>query len=118
MEQFLVDLNKSQLDKGLDANGSHLGYYRPATYAYAEDNGRPKTSPEINLLDTGSFRAAFTAIIFGNQMYFSSGDRKANILEQIYGDSILGLPIDKKEIIGNKLIEILTIKVTNLLTNA
>jgi hypothetical protein len=118
MEQFLTELNKSQLDKGLDASGNFLGSYKPATYEYAKSKGRPKTQPDINLLDTGAFRKSFMASVNGNSLLIAAFDGKTSMLERAYGESILGLPIDKKEIVANKLIEILTKKVTNVLTNA
>jgi hypothetical protein len=118
MEPFLVGLNKLQLDKGLDANGSFLGTYKPATYVYAEQAGRPKTRPDINLLDTGNYRNAFMASVIGNSLVVESGDWKAALLEQRFGSAILGLPVDAKQLVADKLIEILSNKVTNVLTNA
>jgi hypothetical protein len=120
MDDFLVQLNKDQLDKGEDSRGSFLGTYRPATYVYAEQKGRPKTQPDINLLDTGAFRNSIVSNVIGGSLIMEAADeRKNSILIREFGQFIIGIPEDEmKTKVADRLYSILMPKITNLLENA
>lgn len=80
----IIDLNRQQLDKGLDATGKSLGKY--ANFSY---KGRLQPV-DLNL--TGSFRRKFYLIIDEKQTEIKSEDEKEGLLIWMYGKNIHGVP--------------------------
>lgn len=96
-EAELTDLNRKQLDKGLDAAGNDLGDYRYYEY---KNRWRP-----VDLKDTGAFRRSFDIKPFGKGFEVVATDPKADELQDKYGDAILGLPDTELRTAGEIVLE-------------
>lgn len=83
-ENEIMDLNRQQLDKGLNAKGNSLGRYKNFKY-----KGRYQP---VDLKLTGEFRRKFTLQSDEKQTEIFSQDRKAPWLEKRYGVDINGVP--------------------------
>ena len=83
-EQKILDLNRQQLDRGLDAKGSSLGKY--ANFKY-----KNRFQP-VDLKLTGAFRDKFTLEVNKTATVFFSQDEKEAKLEKRYGKDIHGIP--------------------------
>ena len=118
MNQFFIDLNIDQLDNGLRSDGSGLGFYTNATIEIAKENGRPKSQMEINLHDTGEFWNRFQTMVFENMLVIDSLDKKTNMLINIYGKDIFGIPEENKAEVSKRFTDILLAKIKNVLENA
>lgn len=82
-EQKILDLNRQQLDKGLDAKGKSLGKY--ASFKY-----KNRFQP-VDLKLTGSFRDKFTLEVNDKASFIFSQDEKEAKLEKKYGKDIHGI---------------------------
>ena len=91
-EAEITDINRFQLDKGLDSDGRDLGSY--AIFAY-----KNRFSP-VDLKDTGAFRQSFDLKAFGPAFELIATDRKTNDLQERYGEAILGLSDEGKQQAG------------------
>jgi hypothetical protein len=83
-EDAIMDLNRQQLDRGLDANGKSLGRYKNFNY-------KGRWQP-IDLKREGPFRNKFTLQSDDKETEIFSQDRKAPWLEKRYGKDINGVP--------------------------
>lgn len=95
----IIELQKSQWDKGEDSNGKVLGYYSKMTEILS--GGRKKQGDRFNLLDTGDFRNQTYLLTMGksNDLIFdfdSTGTNTSELLERI-GSTIFGLQDKNKE---------------------
>ena len=93
-ESFAVEeLNKNQLDEGLDSKGKKLTQYKYDSYAeYKHElNSKPGYgNPDLNL--TGDFYSGFKVEEKGGTKYdITSLDRKTQTLTENYGIAIFGL---------------------------
>lgn len=84
-EERILDLNRQQLDRGLDAKGKSLGKY--ANFKY-----KNRFEP-VDLKNTGEFRKKFTLSRSKNkkEAEIFSQDEKQSKLEKRYGKDIQGL---------------------------
>lgn len=87
----IVDLNTLQLEKGLRADGVDLGVYKQFAY---KQRFRP-----VDLKDTGDFHKSIQAKINSHSLEITSSDRKTDMLQDKYGDEILGLSEEAKQYI-------------------
>jgi hypothetical protein len=97
----IADLNTEQLRKGEKSDGGTTGTYR--NYSY-----KGRFSP-VDLYDTGDFHKSIKPKAFGKAFEMVATDEKTEMLQDRYGDEILGLT-DKNiteagEIITETLIE-------------
>jgi len=84
-DEKIFDLNRQQLDRGLDAKGQSLGDY--ARFSYKQ-RWRP-----IDLLKEGDWRKKFTLDQSRrNESFIFSQDWKDDILVWRYGKDIQGVP--------------------------
>jgi hypothetical protein len=83
-EDDIMDLNRQQLDRGLDANGDSLGKYKNFKY-------KNRFQP-VDLKLTNDFRRKFTLQSDEKQTIIFSQDEKAPWLEKRYGEDINGIP--------------------------
>ncbi len=83
-EDAIMDLNRQQLDRGLDSKGESLGRYKNFKY---KDRWQP-----VDLKLTGDFRRKFTLQSDDKQTTIFSQDHKAPGLEKRYGVDINGVP--------------------------
>jgi hypothetical protein len=84
-EDAIMDLNRQQLDRGLDADGKSLGRY--ANFAY-----KGRFEP-VDLKNTGDFRNKFSLQIDNKQTEIFSQDWKNDKLTKRYGKNIFGIPV-------------------------
>jgi hypothetical protein len=82
-EEKVLDLNRQQLDKGLDSEGRSLGKYKNFKY-------KGRFEP-VDLKLTGAFRGAFTLKIDDQQTEIFSKDAKELKLVKRYGKDIFGV---------------------------
>jgi hypothetical protein len=83
-EDAIMDLNRQQLDRGLDANGDSLGRYKNFKY---KNRWQP-----VDLKLTGDFRRKFTLQSDEKETEIFSQDYKAKWLEKRFGVDINGVP--------------------------
>lgn len=83
-EARILELNKRQMDKGIDAEGRSLGRYRDFDY-------KGRFEP-VDLLLTGSFRQKMEfSSITADETEISSTDEKTGKLKAKYGEDIFGV---------------------------
>lgn len=93
----ILDLNKGQLESGVDKKGARLSKYRSNSYAVLKNNQNPRPGfGNPDLKRTGAFHASFVVDVRGDDVVFSAGDSKAPALEAKYGSAIFGLTEDSK----------------------
>lgn len=83
-EDRIMDLNRQQLDRGLDSEGRSLGKY--ANFKY-----KNRFQP-VDLKLTGDFRNKFSLQIDDKQTEIFSQDEKETKLIKRYGKDIFGIP--------------------------
>jgi len=79
----ISDLNTEQLNKGQKADGGTTGDYASISY-----KGRLRP---VDLYDTGAFHKSIKANPFGKAFEMKATDEKTEMLQDRYGDDILGL---------------------------
>lgn len=82
-EDKIMDLNREQLDRGLDSAGKSLGKY--ANFKY-----KNRFQP-VDLKLTGDFRDRFTLAVDDKQTIIFSQDVKDDDLRKRYGNDITGI---------------------------
>ena len=88
-ENQIADLNTAQLEKGEDSEGNDLGVYKVFSY---KNRFRP-----VDLRDTGAFHNSINPDVKKDQFIMSATDEKTDMLQDKYGDEILGLNDDSKQ---------------------
>jgi hypothetical protein len=83
-EEAILDLNRQQLDRGLDARGNSLGKYKSFKY-------KNRWTP-VDLKLTGAWRGKFTLQVKENESEIFSQDQKEEKLKAKYGKDIEGIP--------------------------
>lgn len=83
-EDRIMDLNRQQLDRGLDSEGRSLGKY--ANFKY-----KNRFQP-VDLKLTGDFRNKFSLQITDKETEIFSQDAKEEKLKKRYGKDIFGIP--------------------------
>lgn len=92
IDEFIADLNRTQLTQGLRDDGSSI---EPEYSALTEVLKRSKSgtagiTSNVTLFDTGQFHKSIFTSIFPDEIVLDSKDSKLNKLEDKY-QSILGL---------------------------
>jgi len=103
-QEILFMIREDQLmQKRIDANGNHLGFYSWMTEALSQ--GRKKEGDPYNLYDTGEFHNKMFVVVLRDALAIDSeGADKENVnLFKEYGDNIVGLTDENM----GKLIELL-----------
>lgn len=90
-ENQIADLNTSQLEKGTDSEGNDLGVYKIFSY---KNRFRP-----VDLRDTGAFHNSINPDVKKDQFQMIATDEKTDMLQDKYGDAILGLNDESKQYI-------------------
>jgi hypothetical protein len=84
-EEKILDLNRRQLDRGLDAEGKSLGRYKNFNY-------KRRFEP-VDLKLTGSFRDKMNLQVTKTETTVFSQDQKEAKLQKQYGKEIEGIPL-------------------------
>lgn len=89
--ELLEDFNKKQLRKGLRSDDTEITpYYRNITY-----KGRLKP---VDLRNTGAFYESITVTVQDNSVDFDATNNKTAELQTKYGEKILGLSENNKNV--------------------
>ena len=88
----ISDLNTEQLNKGQKADGSSTGDYANVGY-----KGRLRP---VDLYDTGDFHESVFAEAFEDSFSMNATDPKTEMLQDKYGDEILGLTKPNIQVAG------------------
>jgi hypothetical protein len=83
-EDAIMDLNRQQLDRGLDSEGQSLGRYKNFKY-------KGRFQP-VDLKLTGDFRNKFSLQVSDKETEIFSQDEKEEKLKKKYGKQIFGVP--------------------------
>lgn len=107
-DKIIYFIQKEQLfDKGIDATGQIIGYYKPFT---EQLNPLKKAGEHFTLLDTGEFYKSMYIRVLQDSFEIEANGKKSDTnLFLKYGDDIIGLTSENKD----KLTEILTEKYIN-----
>lgn len=82
-DTVIPDMVTEQLNKGSDSDGKDLGVYKIFSY---KNRFRP-----VDLKDTGDFHNSIKAIIKSDSIEIDATDQKRDLVQDKYGDAILGL---------------------------
>jgi hypothetical protein len=82
-DQRILNINRQQLDRGLDSDGNSLGRYKIFNY-------KNRWEP-VDLKLTGAFRNKFELGVDEKKIEFFSQDIKSKKLEKKYGKKIFGV---------------------------
>lgn len=88
-KNVISDLNTEQLNKGLDSEGNDLGVYKIFSY---KNRFRP-----VDLRDTGAFHNSIQPKLNKERIEVIATDEKTDMLQDKYGDEILGLSDEGKQ---------------------
>lgn len=102
-DEQIMDLNKQQLDRGLDATGDSLGRYKNFKY-------KNRFQP-VDLLLTGEFRRKFTLAPGKKSAEIFSQDQKTKFLEKRYGKDIFGISSNVKDNVASIIKEPLGVRI-------
>lgn len=95
-QQDIVDMNREQLDAGIDANGDALPMpYAPKTIEIKQAKGQP--TDRITLEDRGDFKNRMKVNFRRKYFEVTSRDWKTPVLKKEWGDDIFGLTKENKE---------------------
>ncbi|MEI8142833.1 MAG: hypothetical protein WCG90_08205 [Chitinophagia bacterium] len=108
-DEQIMDLNKQQLDRGLDATDDSLGRYKNFKY-------KNRFQP-VDLLLTGDFRKKFTLAPGKKSAEIFSQDQKSTFLEKRYGKDIFGISSNVKDNVAAIIKDPLGVKVKTKLLN-
>lgn len=97
--EFISDLNRSQLEKGERADESVLPNYSPVS---VNQFGKPPGS--MRLFDTGDFYEGIKPIFDDDGFDLTGLDEKTTMLVERYGEMILGLNDENKQLLANMLV--------------
>lgn len=86
---YMVELNRDQLEDGMRSDGSQLPPYSPATVEIKNAKGQ-QTQP-MNLRDTGSWQGRLHVKKYDKYMEIISDDPKEGKLIERFGENIEGL---------------------------
>lgn len=90
-EKPIVEMNRKQLNEGIDSLGASIWSRKPYTFRtqfIKQKKGQP--SDRVTLKDTGSFHRGFFVEVGGNQYDVDSNDAKTDELVDKYG-SVFGV---------------------------
>lgn len=119
IEEQILDLNRdTQLfDKGINAEGQVIGLYSLATEKLS--GGTKKAGTPYTLKDTGQFYESFKIYLEKMEFYIAANPIKGNDnLFEKYGENILGLTQESKDVLTPILLERLIPEIKAYLQNA
>ena len=97
----IEDMQRFQMQQGLDSDGDVIGYLRSSIYARAKKNkGGIAPVGHVDLKDTGAFQSKIKARIVHGAVLLDSSDSKTDDLVEKYGEDIFGFNEESKEILG------------------
>lgn len=95
-DEQILDLNRQQLDRGLDAKGKSLGRYKNYNYKHRWE--------PIDLKRTGDYRNKFTLGVKPTETEIFSQDWKQGILERRWKDA-QGIPENLLPTVGDIILD-------------
>lgn len=104
----IEDLNLGQLKQGLKSNGGNTGEYKNIEY-----KGRLRP---VDLNKTGSFYKGITATSKSGILEIDGKDSKTGLLQDIYGDDILGLTDENANEVADIIVEDVAFEIINQIT--
>jgi hypothetical protein len=115
VQDVIIELNtiKQLYERGINADGVSLasvgGNYAPLTMFLSEKKGQPKRgSNHVDLYDTGDFYKSFKVIVYDDYFEIDADTQKdTNDLIIDWGEEILGLTEQSKEVLTTMLIDLL-----------
>jgi hypothetical protein len=92
--EFIEELNRQQLSEGQRSDGSTLPDYSPTSV-----NLFGKQPGPIKLFDEGDFYDGINVNVFDDEFRLDGEDEKTSMLIARYGDMILGLTEENKQVL-------------------
>jgi len=115
--ELILDANRSQMMLGLDKEGNKiLPEYTPFTIEIKKEKGQP--TDRVTLKDTGDFHREMFMKVDSTSIFIDSNDEKTEKILKKYdagSETILGIPVKKKEIINESIMDKF-IKIFRLMT--
>lgn len=91
-EKPLVDINREQMQQGINAEGQTIGAYRSTAYAkFKKSMGSRAPYRVPDLLLTGAFQKDMILVTEDTDYYITSTDDKTGELVDKYSDKIFGI---------------------------
>lgn len=118
IQEEIIDLNKiNQLfEKGLNADGEIIGLYSATTERLS--GGEKRAGTPYTLKDTGQFYESFKIYLEDTEFFIAANPIKGNDnLFEKYGENILGLTIESKEILKPSILENISLEIKAYLQN-
>ena len=116
--KLIIDLNTiDQLyNEGIDSKGIQLGEYTNYTKSLKQAKG--ERTDHITLKDTGAFYSSFRVSLVGNSIKITADAQKedTNLFKE-YGIDIVGLTEDSMSVVATKALQLIKIKLKNVLYN-
>ena len=116
--KLIIDLNTiDQLyNEGIDSKGIQLGEYTNYTKSLKQVKGQ--RTDHITLKDTGVFYKSFKVALIGNAINISADAQKedTNLFKE-YGIDIVGLTEDSMSVVATKALQLIKIKLKDVLHN-
>lgn len=100
---FLKTIKLRLYNYGIDANGNSLGIYLPFTKKRKLEKGQ--RSSHVTLRDSGDWYASMFIDFREGAIWVDASDYKTPMLEDIYGDAILGLSEQETELFVDSILE-------------
>lgn len=100
-EEAVLDVNRSQLLKGIDADGNKLKRYKNRDYAIFKSILNPNGVTDLRL--TGRLYARMFINTQKFAVIYDSSDRKAPMLKQKYGN-IFGITEENEKVVAGELL--------------
>lgn len=96
-QDYAKDLNRSQLIDGQNIDGSEIEpAYSRITVSYKK--AKNQLFDRVTLKDTGAFHKSFTVTAKTDSFVINATDSKKNKLQKKYGEKILGLSEENKNL--------------------
>ena len=96
-QEAILDINREQLQHGINADNEPVGFYRSISYALDKNRRNPLAGyGVVDLKDTGAFYKSFKLTIVGNKWTITATDVKAISLEAKYSPKIYGFTEENK----------------------
>jgi hypothetical protein len=103
-DEIIYLIQKKQLfDEGIDATGEVIGIYKPYT---EQLNPLKRAGTHYTLLDTGDFyKSMFIEVMEDSFIVNANGQKGRDNLFAKFGDEIIGLTDENKEVLSELLLE-------------
>jgi hypothetical protein len=97
-EESLEEIQRSQMEHGLNADGEPIGQYKQEWYADRKNMMNPLAGyGQVDLKHTGRFYDNITVAIINDELIIESTDGKNEALIEKYGENIFGINEDFKQ---------------------